>query len=288
MNINHRGIQPDTTLRTLASYLPEWQEDAREERHAGGLEFPWPTLNQRLESPIRRGELIIAGARPGVGKSFVVQEFARHNLQRRPEIHGLILSLEMPGHRVAGRAAAIALGMREIDARHIISEPDAADASLIARDHPWMQRLYIHAHRTKIDELEHIIRDYGCPEIVIVDYLGLLQSNSPGSREYERVSAAILECQQVGLATGSILAAAAQLKRRDESEGQEFVAPRSEDLKSSGDIEAAADRIIGLWRDKGEPRFLYAKAIKNRHDALNHEPVALFQSSSGEIVERTI
>lgn len=281
--------QPTERGITALDHLAAWQRDATHERKHGGYATGIPTIDHALERPIRAGELIIVGARPGVGKSYFLGHIGRHNLLRNPRTRVGMMSLEMPGSDVFEREAAIALNIAPRDLRRWVSEPDAPDATLITSDHPYLLRLLVDEERRSFDQLVPAIRAMGNPPIVLIDYLGLIEHPDPRTREYEAVSAAVLATKLAAKECGVAIFLAAQLRRRDDgsvARSDDTIAPRMSDLKSSGHIEAHADRILGLWRDERDRRIVYVNILKNRHGAGTGTVATLNQSTSGALREQ--
>lgn len=278
---------PDAGGITAIDHLKAWQRDARNERKHGGYATGIPTIDHALERPLRGGELVVVGARPGVGKSYLLGHIGHYNLLRNHRTRVGMMSLEMPGSDVFERHAAIALGVAPRDLRREISQDDAPAADLLVSDHPWLLRFLVDEQRRRHDQLVAAIGAMGLPPIVLIDYLGLIEHTNPKASEYEAVSAAVLACKLAAKETSTVIVLAAQLKRRDEgpSRGDDTVQPRMSDLKSSGHIEAHADRILGAWRDEKDRRVLYVSVLKNRHGAGVGTVAKLTQAPSGALTE---
>lgn len=279
---------PPTTNTSFIHHLRSWQRDAKTERRHGGHRTGYPTLDNALERPLRPGELIVVGARPGVGKSYLLAELARNNLERNHQTRCLILSLEMPGSDVAERIASIATNTPPRELRASVAADDGADATLIAHDHPWVNRVHIDEQRHTHDTIIPTIDAHARPDIVLIDYLGLIEGTDPRSREYETVSQSVLMAKTAAKHLGVLVILAAQLRRRDDigpTRDEENVAPRLSDLRSTGQIEAHADRVLGAWRDAEDRSVLYVKVLKNRHGAGTGTTARLRQQQSGKLME---
>lgn len=274
---------------TAIDHLKAWQRDARFERKHGGYSIGIPTIDRALERPLRPGELVVVGARPGVGKSYILGHIGHHNLTRNARTRAGMLSLEMPGSDVFERHAAIALNIAPRDLRREIAQDDAPAADLLVSDHPWLLRFLVDEERRRNDQLVTAIDAMGRPPIVLIDYLGLIEHINPKASEYEAVSASVLACKLAAKECGVVVILAAQLKRRDDgpSRSDDNLPPRMSDLKSSGHIEAHADRILGLWRNEQDRRVLHVNVLKNRHGAGVGTVANLVQAPSGALAELT-
>jgi replicative DNA helicase len=85
------------------------------------------------------------------------------------------------------------------------------------------------------------------PELVIIDYLGLIVLD--GSSSYERMSKVSKAMIPLRKALGCTLMVGAQLNRGPEKEERE---PGRSDFRDAGGIEEDAHRIIALWRKPGQ------------------------------------
>lgn len=265
--LDEMGVRPldkaklDATLNrqlpiqpvTLADCLHTWQDDARRERTEHGYTLPWIEMQTAIKRKLRRGQIIVIGARPGVGKSMAVLEIIRHNLLANPEATALLLTMEMHNEDVVERAVAISTGIDTWALRDQIASDNAPPAILYAKSNPWLSRAYVHDEPVHAEDLERVISDHGKPQIVVIDYLGLLDAKGDG--EHERTSRAMRKCKEAATRGSGIMVIASQFKRSSDSSSipEEYREPKMSDLRYSGQVEQDADYIFGLWREQPEP-----------------------------------
>lgn len=206
------------------------------------------------------GQLIIVGARPGMGKTAAALSYA---LGAARKGHGtLFVSLEMRKRELAQRMAAdlcydaheipyqaIRDGRLDDDQRHKVEQ-----ARDVMRELPFgvidagsltVGRLGAMIRRTK-RRMEAQGKKLG---LVVVDYLQLLRANeTKGKSQYEQVSEISRTLKTIAKETGVAMVALAQLSR--EVERRPDKRPMLSDLRDSGQIEQDADVVLFLFREE--------------------------------------
>lgn len=200
-------------------------------------------------------DLIVVGARPGVGKTNIALKFLMESARANPT---LFISIEMSKERIAQRAMASASGVGDVGFRtgtltdqQVTQVIDTADAmtdtagkNLFICDEP----------KITIAEVEVLIRRAVRElniKMVVIDYLQLVSAENKKSREREvadisvRLKAAAKEHRIPVIAI-------AQVNREQARDGDK--PPRKHQLRESGQIEQDADIIILLHRfNEGKP-----------------------------------
>ncbi|MBQ4585436.1 MAG: replicative DNA helicase [Clostridia bacterium] len=197
-----------------------------------------------------RGELIIVGARPGVGKTAFCLNIGA-NVAKKSKQAVCIFSLEMPNQ---------ALVSRILSSEALIDATKLRTGQLEEKD--WDSLAYASANLSEtniyIDDTSNItinamksklrrIKNLG---LVIVDYLQLMQSDKlrkDGSRVNE-VSDLTRGLKLLALELNVPVITCSQLGRASEKE-KEKRKPMLSDLRESGSIEQDADKVIFLSRD---------------------------------------
>ena len=204
---------------------------------------------------LRRGRLIVVGARPGVGKSTMLLHIALEAARQGES--ATLVSMEMPEEELAERITAHELGQA------MPPTGFAPDSYGYVGGDAIHKLLHIHATpRVSIGALREHARDAhrrGNCGILLVDYLQLLRAAKCDNRQQE-VSAVARGLKDIAMELDIPIVAAAQLNRtvigRDE--------PGLENLRESGDIEAAADVAILLWRKDDKDGRLQVRVAKFR------------------------
>lgn len=217
------------------------------------LDCGFPTLNDAMVFKRARGELIIFGARPSMGKSAFLFQVATHVAKSN---NVLIYSLEMDAESIKARmlAAKTGLGLQRI------LKGEVPEAKLKAANAE-LSRLHFHIDdRSGLDvkSLRSSCVDFHKKEqlsLVIVDYLQLVKSGSRVSRN-EEVGDVSMELKNLAKELRCPVLVAAQLNRKCVDRGQALMAkgkqpdyrPEMGDLRESGNIEQDADGILFLSR----------------------------------------
>lgn len=209
---------------------------------------------------IKRGDLIVIGARPSVGKSALAINLARRFVDRGYGVG--FYSLEMSFSQIMLRIIAQdrEMSIEKIEAenqrkgRVLLKYPSHALKTLIIDDNPIMaidtlrSRVKRLARKSKID-------------CVIVDYLQLMAG--VGSNRYEIVSEISRGLKLLAKELNVAIIALSQLNRGIES--RENKKPMLSDLRESGSIEQDADAVVFLSNASGNQKHL--EVVKNRSGA---------------------
>lgn len=238
---------------------------------ASGIPTGWPDVDDILGG-MRPGELILVGARPGVGKSVVLLNLAARaamKLKLRTVFFTLEMSEDEVWYRITSSQTGIPFGL--------IREGDLTDGQ-------WgkfvnflddTEAAPLHVDQTAQATIAHVrsvayskIAQHGSIDLILVDYVQLTEGGSHTSRQ-EHISALSRGLKLLGKEIGVPVVAAAQLNR--ESEKRPDKLPTKSDLRESGSLEQDADVVILLHRedvrDHESPRAGECDVIidKNRH-----------------------
>lgn len=194
------------------------------------------------------GELTVLAARPSIGKSAFALELASRVASKGLPV--LMVSLEMSGEQIVHRMLSRETG---IPARRIQkAELTTAEREKITAARAYLRelslpiRLYATGAATpaRIGARARVQLAQCGVRLLIVDYLGLVQSNERHKSLYERVTAVSREMKLMAQSLGVPILLLAQLNR----EGAKGM-PTLEHLRDSGAIEQDADNVWFLHRD---------------------------------------
>lgn len=212
----------------------------------GSLTWGLPKLDRFLR-PIRRHEYVLVCARPSRGKSSMLAFLAGANIMQGKRV--AFFTLETSDKAVVQQMAAQLAGVRLDSMAQWMPDQfrafNAARAKL--KD---SKRLMVFDRDMSLDAITarcRLLAGSFKPDLVILDYLGLVASN--GRSPYERVSLVSKAMIPLRKALGCALVVGQQLNRAAEAQERE---PTLGDLRDSGQLEEDAHRCVMLhWKDSG-------------------------------------
>lgn len=206
------------------------------------------------------GQLIVVGARPAVGKSVTVIDWARAALRDGAGV--IVFSQEMPRHEIMERFIA---AEGSIDASAIrtgdLTAQDERRFAQAASSLPWHNLVVVDKPRLTIGQATAIARQVhrqfaqeGIEKVVCFeDYLQIMGSDQGGRRDQSRqqfLGEVCVGFKGIAVELDMPVVVLSQLGR---GAGKDRP-PTEEDLRESGDIENNADVVILLHRpDKADP-----------------------------------
>ena len=242
------------TGKQLSEVLKECFYEYEEAATSGtttGMATGWKALNRILE-PLHPGQMMVVAARPGMGKTAFIFNLAMALGVK--DITSYFFSFEMEGGE---------LGMRAMLAQ-MTTARDQIDDPVYVQQHPEVLADMAHS----VESLWHLpiwIDDRGgvtiaemrrtlrrqcriCrPKFVFVDYVQLTESEGRrGRNRAEEVGTFAFELANMAKEFKVVMVVCSQLSR--EVEKQSPYRPRTDHLYESGKLEAAAHRIIYLYR----------------------------------------
>jgi replicative DNA helicase len=219
---------------------------------------------------LNREQLLVIGARPGVGKTQFALKIAKENALRGKKV--MFFSLEMSAKQLIERL--LSMGAK-IPAEHIqrrnLTEEDKEKirnfVSLVK------DSLVIVEGSRSLSEIV-LLSKAEKPDMVIVDYLQIVKGRA-NQKEYERITETTQGLKRLAVDEKLFVVALAQVNRESEKGADKH--PTLANLKGSGQIEQDADTVIFLhspelsYKQKGKevPEDLKNKmeliVAKNRH-----------------------
>jgi len=214
----------------------------------------------KYTSGFQAAELIIIGARPGMGKTAIGLNMAA-NISIRQNIPAAFFSLEMSDQALMIRllsseaqidSYALKKGMfAQSDFHRIFNAAEIVhDAPLYIIDMPNMTMLNIQAMARMLRIQEKI-------EIIFIDYISLIASDNTQLARWEHVSEVSRSLKNLARELNIPVVALSQLKREAEKEK-----PSLADIRESGSIEQDADVVMFLNRDREFEKTMEEQAIE--------------------------
>lgn len=202
------------------------------------------------------GELIIVGARPGIGKSAFALCLAL-NIAGFENMPVYFASLEMSRSDLGQRFASLLSGInmhalknpktysqKELDRARELALPDSAGVPLYIDDNPTRTVNEI-SNAAKKCGLKH-----GGIKAIIVDYLQIVTPDDDRVSRQQQVGEISRRLKIVARTLKCPVIALAQLNRDVESRGDGI--PRLADLREAGNIEQDADTVMFLYRERNQ------------------------------------
>lgn len=223
------------------------------------LPLPWVDLDQLLRA--EPGDFIVVAGRPGMGKSVVMLDIARH-VAIKHRMRARVSSMEMSHRQLTMRllAAEARVGLHKLrsseltDFDRIALRKAAArieGSPLVVDDTP----------AVPVSKLRGRLRQLAArgetPAVLCVDYLQIMRAETAhGANRTGEVDALARGLKELAQEFRMVVVAGAQLNRQVEQRPDKV--PILADLRESGQIEAEANSVILLHRpdayEKASPR----------------------------------
>ena len=207
----------------------------------------------RLTGGLQKSDLIVLAARPGLGKTSLALSVA-HNAAVKYQRSVAIFSLEMSKEQLAQRLLSMDASIDQQRLRTGWIEDDEWERIVIARDkleeaNIWIDDTASISTTELRSKARRLHAEYGI-DLVVVDYLQLMQATIGGRRNENRV----LEISEISRSLKALarelnmpVLALAQLSRAVES--RQSKVPQLSDLRESGSIEQDSDIVMFIYRD---------------------------------------
>lgn len=291
--IGYQGMNADEALNAVESAVMKIRA-ARSLNTFDDMQHLVPaTLNAKRRTGIKAGikplddmtsgwqnsDLIIVAARPSVGKTALAVNLATQAAMWQDKSIA-IFSLEMSGEQIVARMLA---DVAKVDLKKIrdggldLEEGQRLNeaAERIKKANIWIDDS---ATMTPLDiraRCRRLRKERGL-DMVIVDYLQLLQSNRQ-SHDANRV----METSEISRSLKAVarefdvpVIALSQLSRQ--SEYRDGGEPRLSDLRDSGSIEQDADVVLMLWRPKQSEEETYFDTVNFKVAKHRNGPIGDF------------
>jgi replicative DNA helicase len=246
-------------------------------KRSGGIMTGIKPLDD-MTSGWQNSDLVIIAARPSVGKTALAVNFATAAAAKGKQV--AIFSLEMSGEQITARMLS---DIGKVDLKKIRDGGlSLEDGERLNRAADTVRKMDIwiddSASLTPLDiraRCRRLRKERGL-DLVIVDYLQLLQSNRQ-SHDANRV----METSEISRNLKAVarefdvpVIALSQLSRQ--SEYRDGGEPRLSDLRDSGSIEQDADIVLMLWRTKQAEEEAYFDTVNFKVAKHRNGPIGDF------------
>jgi replicative DNA helicase len=252
--ISQRHARADfAALRDILSDYMEKLDQLHERRGSiVGVPTGFTDLD-RLTGGLQKSDLIILAARPAMGKTSLALSLA-HNSAIKHKQSIAIFSLEMSKEQLVQRILSMDAGVDQQRLRTgwiedeeweriIYSMGTLSEANIWIEDTAGISTTEMRSKARRL-QAEHGI------DMIIVDYLQLMQSNTNGVRNKNReqeISEISRNLKGLARELNIPVLALAQLSRAVES--RQSKVPQLSDLRESGSIEQDSDIVMFIYRD---------------------------------------
>jgi len=253
-NISQRHARSDFThMRdVLAEYMNKLDQLHERRGTIVGVPTGFTDLD-RLTGGLQKSDLIVLASRPGIGKTSLALSLA-HNTALKYHNSIAVFSLEMSKDQLAQRLLSMDARIDQQRLRTGTIEEDEWDRIVYAMDtlsesNIWIDDTAGISTMEMRSKARRLHAEHGI-DLIIVDYLQLMQATIGGKRNENRVQ----EISEISRSLKGLarelnvpVLALAQLSRAVES--RQSKVPQLSDLRESGSIEQDSDIVMFIYRD---------------------------------------
>lgn len=198
------------------------------------------------------GEMMVVGARPGIGKSEILLQMAHYLAAKGRNV--LFVSREMSLRQIAERELTTDTGLSRREVRAGIPHEDRRIAGVlqyidrISRTPLYFLNIDQRVDSTVVSTYAHQMKDTIGVDAILVDYLQLLSDMTGDGNSNARVGRISMNLKSLALELNTRVIVASQLNRAPELRNDS--APTLADLRDSGCIEQDADVVLLLHRQR--------------------------------------
>ena len=220
------------------------------------------------------GDLVIVGARPGMGKTSFAMNIAT-NVAKNSKKSVCIFSLEMSGEQLVTRILSSEALIDSYSLRSGQLKPEDWDSLAGVISNLSGCDIYIDdTSAMTTTEMKSKLRRIPNLGLVVIDYIGLMQSTINTDNRAVAVGEISRNLKVMAKDLGVPFVVCAQLNRGTESRAGADKKPTLSDLRDSGSIEQDADIVLFLYRDE------YYKDISGKSD----DPEANKKANTAEVI----
>ena len=201
-----------------------------------------------ITTGLHKSDLVILGARPGMGKTSMALNFAR-NIAINSDKVVCFFSLEMTREQLAERMICNEASVQSEKMR--TGELDNDEWIRIAQASDLLSKTNIYFDESSnitVPEMKARLRRLPKVDLVIIDYLGLMHSATRIDNRVQEISEITRSLKIMAKELMVPVVCCAQLSRGTEVKGKSH-RPVLSDLRDSGSIEQDADIVLFLYRE---------------------------------------
>ena len=229
-----------------------------------------------------KGDLVIVGARPGMGKTSFALNIAT-NVAKNTGKAVAIFSLEMSAEQLVTRVIS---SEALVDSHSLrtgrIAREDWPNIAEVASTLSGCEIYIDDTSAITTTDMKAKLRRLSNLGLVVIDYIGLMQTTANTDNRAQQVGEISRNLKIMAKDFGIPIVCCAQLNRGTESRPGAGKRPTLADLRDSGSIEQDADIVLFLYRDE------YYKDISGNHgdegaDSANIAEVIIAKNRHGSV-----
>ncbi len=230
-----------------------------------------------------KGDLVIVGARPGMGKTSFALNIAT-NVAKATKKDVAIFSLEMSCEQLVTRivSSEAMVDSHKLRTGKLVSDDWENIADVISS----LSGCNIYIDDTSAittTEMKSKLRRLSNLGLVVIDYIGLMQTTSNSDNRAQQVGEISRNLKIMAKDFGVPFICCAQLNRGTESRPGVGKKPTLADLRDSGSIEQDADIVLFLYRDEYYKDISGAESNADSADSANTAEVIIAKNRHGSV-----
>lgn len=237
----------------------------------------------RMLVQMGKGDLVILGARPGMGKTSFALNIAT-NVAKQSKKSVAIFSLEMSAEQLVTR---ILSSEAMVDSHTMrtgqLSPEDWANIADVSSSLSGCDIYIDDTSALTTTEMKSKLRRISNLGLVVIDYIGLMQTTSNSDNRAQQVGEISRNLKIMAKDLGVPFICCAQLNRGTESRPGAGKRPTLADLRDSGSIEQDADIVLFLYRDEYYKDIAGADADAEGSDSANTAEVIIAKNRHGSV-----
>lgn len=228
------------------------------------------SMLDKMITGLNKSDLIILGARPGMGKTSFALNIATNVAVKRNKTV-CFFSLEMTRDQLAQRVLSGEAAIKSEKMRTGELSPEEWTRLAQAGEHISKAPIYFdETSGITVPEMKAKLRRMKKVDLVVIDYLGLMQSATRKENRVQEVSDITRNLKSMAKELNVPIVVCAQLSRGTEVKGKSH-RPALSDLRESGSIEQDADIVLFLYRE-------------NYYSSENTDPEAVMDEHKAECI----
>ncbi len=228
-----------------------------------------------------KGDLVIVGARPGMGKTSFALNIAT-NVAKQTKKAVAIFSLEMSGEQLVTRILSSEALVDSYKLRSgELSTDDWKSLADIASELSGCDIYIDDTSSITTTDMKSKLRRINNLGLVVIDYIGLMQTTANTDNRAQQVGEISRNLKIMAKDFGVPIICCAQLNRGTESRPGQGKKPTLADLRDSGSIEQDADIVLFLYRDEYYKDISGAQDDEKSSDSANTAEVIVAKNRHG-------